>query len=55
MHVQVSLISEIEATAVIAEMEQQIQEAGQQAMCAALQQAMVKCEKSASIIGISHS
>jgi hypothetical protein len=40
MHVQVSLIIEIEATAGITEMEQQIQEAGQQAMREALKQAI---------------
>jgi len=40
MQVQVSLIIEIEATAGITEMEQQIQEAGQQAMRAALKQAI---------------
>jgi len=40
MHVQVSLIIEIEATASLTEMEQQIQAAGQQAMRAALQQAI---------------
>src|SRR5438132_3209162 len=40
MHVQVSLIIEIEATASLTEMEQQIQEAGQQAMRAALKQAI---------------
>ena len=40
MHVQVSLTIEISATASLAEMEQQIQEAGQQAMCKALKQAI---------------
>lgn len=40
MQVQVSLSIEIEASAGLAEMERQIQEAGQQAMCAALKQAM---------------
>ena len=40
MHVQVSLTIEISATASLTEMEQQIQEAGQQAMRAALKQAI---------------
>jgi hypothetical protein len=40
MHVQVSLIIEISATASLTEMEQQIQAAGQQAMRAALKQAI---------------
>lgn len=40
MHVQVSLIIEIEATAGITEMEQQIQEAGRQGMRAAFKQAI---------------
>jgi hypothetical protein len=44
MHVQVSLIIEIEATAGIIEMEEQIQEAGQQAMRAALKQAIRQWE-----------
>jgi hypothetical protein len=44
MQVQVSLIIEIEATAGITEMEQQIQEAGQQAMRAALKQAIRQWE-----------
>jgi len=40
MHVQVALTIEISASASLTEMEQQIQEAGQQAMRAALQQAI---------------
>src|SRR6266699_3531260 len=40
MHVQVALIIEIEATTSLTEMEQQIQAAGQQAMRAALKQAI---------------
>ena len=40
MHVQVSLIIEIEATASITEMEQHIQEVGQQAMREAMKQAI---------------
>ena len=40
MHVQVSLTIEISASASLAEMEQQIQEGGQQAMREALKQAI---------------
>jgi hypothetical protein len=45
MHVQVSLTIEISATASLAEMEQQIQEGGQQAMREALKQAIRQWEE----------